>query len=314
MVSLLRRLSIYGDIWLHYLFFGTRVTPWFLEPVLVWSFALLFFLLCGPQRRAVIANLGVIRPDRSRYQILADAFRVVRHFAWTLNDFAHVQLGHEVINWEIAGRRHIEALASEPGGALILTAHMGNYEVAAPLLASHLKRPVHTVRAPEREAASQDFMARHRDSAHSDLFKAHYNEPGNMLGVELAKILQSGEIVAIQGDRILFDVSPQEAEFHDGIRWRLPRGPFALARIARVPMIPLFIIHLGWRHYRIQAHEPFVWQGDPSDRASAQAAALNWWTQCLRSVVEEHWYQWFVFEPAFSGPDEGDFTAAAEST
>jgi lauroyl/myristoyl acyltransferase len=73
-----------------------------------------------------------------------------------------------------------------------------------------------------------------------------------------------------------------------------------LAAVSRTPIVPIFIIRIGWRRYRISAGAPFVWKGDPRDKTSAQKAAADWWNTCLQAAVREHWYQWFVFEKAFS--------------
>ena len=299
MRSVLRRFNVYGDFWLRYLFFGARICPWFLEPVAAWAVGAMFFLSLKKARHAIAANLAIVRPGQTNWQYVKDTFRVIRNFGWTLTDFAHVRLGEDVIDWEIAGQQHLDPLADVKTGAIILTAHMGNYDVAAPLFARRLKRRIHTVRTPDRDPETQQYMKRRREADTSEWMTIHYNEPGGMLAVELTKLLQGGEFVAIQGDRILFDVSAQDVEFRDGIQWQLPRGPFMLALVAKVPIVPIFIIRLGWRRYRVAAGAPFEWKGDPRDRTGAQDAAARWWSQCLREAVEQHWYQWFVFERVF---------------
>ena len=105
------------------------------------------------------------------------------------------------------GQQHLDPLANAETGVIILTAHMGNYDVAAPLFARRLKRRIHTVRVPDRHAETHEFMKERRVENISEWLTVHYNEPGSMLAVELTKLLQEGEFVAIQGDRVLFDVS-----------------------------------------------------------------------------------------------------------
>lgn len=306
MRSLLSRLNVYGDFWMRYLFFGARHCPWFLEPVIAWSMGAAFFVALKKARFSVAANLAVIRPGRTLWQYVEDTFRVIQNFGWTLTDMAHVRQGHEIIDWEIVGQPYLDPLAGAGTGAIILTAHMGNYDVAAPLFARRLKRRIHIVRVPDRHAETQEFMKDRRTENLSECLTVHYNEPGGMLAVELARLLQEGELVAIQGDRVLFDVSAQPVEFRDGIEWQLPRGPFLLSLVARVPIVPVFIVRMGWRRYRVIAGEPFVWKGDPRDRAGAQDTAAKWWSACLREVVQQHWYQWFVFERVFQRPARAD--------
>jgi phosphatidylinositol dimannoside acyltransferase len=300
MGPLLRRLDIYGDFWLRLLFAGARVCPWFLEPIMAWTCGTFFFLFLKKARCAIASNLSVIRPGMSRWKYLIDTYRVIMNFGWTLTDLAHVRVGDPVIDWEIQGKEHLDALSHYSTGAVILTAHMGNYDVAAPLFGSCIGRRIHTVRAPERDERTQQYMEKKRVVGPSEWHIVHYNRPGGMLAVELTKLLQEGEFVAIQGDRILFDVSPKPMSFDSKNEWQLPRGPFLLAAIARTPIVPIFIIRIGWRRYRISAGAPFVWTGEPRDKVGAQKAAADWWNRCLQSAVREHWYQWFVFEHAFT--------------
>lgn len=300
MISHLRRLNVYGDFWLRYLYLGVRISPWFLEPALVWGYAVFFFVFCGSARRAVAANLGVIRPSDGPLRRLAGALRVIHHFAGTLADVAYQRIGRDVIDWEVAGCEHLDELKTLGTGAVVLTAHMGNYDLAAPMLARWFDRKIHIVRAPERDSESQRYMEQQRDAAHAEHFVVHYNEPGNMLAVELTKLLQAGEIVAIQGDRILFDVSAQEVPYRDDVLWRLPRGPLTIAAVASVPMVPIFIIRLGFRRYRVEIGEGVFFQHEAGKKSALQDAMAKWWSACLRGVVERHPLQWFVFEPMFT--------------
>jgi lauroyl/myristoyl acyltransferase len=304
MLSLLRRLNVYGDVWLRFLYFGARICPWYLEAALVWGYTAFFFLFCGRARRSIAGNLRVICPGAGALTRWRGAFSVVHHFAGTLTDVAHQRAGHDVLDWEVTGHQHLEELKAVGGGALVLTAHMGNYDLAAPLLARWFKRRIHIVRAPERHAGSQRYMEEQRDAAHAEHFAVHYNQPGNMLAVELTHLLRGGEIVAIQGDRVLFDVSSEELAYRDDITWQLPRGPSALAVVADVPLIPIFIIRIGWRRYRIEIGEGVLFQSAPGQRQATQQAIARWWSGKLREVVERHPLQWFVFEPMFTRKPE----------
>jgi hypothetical protein len=198
------------------------------------------------------------------------------------------------------GDVHLAILERETKGAVLLTAHMGNYDVAAPLFAERLQRPIHMVRAPEREKKSQEFQAAQHERERRAGFVVHYNEPGNMLGMDLARAIQEGGVVAIQGDRILFDVSPMEITYREGITWQIPRGPFLLALVTKALIHPVFIVRMGYRRYRVVAAAPIevVLQAD-RDKEAAQRAAAEKWNVILREVMERHWRQWFVFEPVF---------------
>jgi lauroyl/myristoyl acyltransferase len=298
--NLLRRFSAHGDFWLRYLHWGTRHCPWFLEAMYIFAFSVMFWVFLGRQRRAVAANLAVLLPGSSP---VANQFRVIRvfwNFAWSLVDQAHARHGNKCTHWEITGDEYLALLEQKKEGAVLLTAHMGNYDVAAPLFAERIQRPIHMVRAPEREKKSQEFQAAQRERELKAGFVVHYNEPGNMLGMDLARAIQEGGVVAIQGDRILFDVSPMELSYREGITWQIPRGPFLLSLVTKASIHPVFIIRMGYRRYRVLAAAPIeVPLPADRDKEAAQRMAAEKWTAVLREVMERHWRQWFVFEPVF---------------
>lgn len=307
MKNILHRFSAYGDLWMRYLHWGARHCPWFMEPVMVFGFTMMFWVVLGKARRAVARNLNVLLPGSSPLVNQVRVIRVFWNFAWSMVDQAHVRHGQKCIRWEIAGDEHLKLLEGKKEGAILLTAHMGNYDVAAPLFAERIQRPIHLVRVPERHRESQEFQQSQRAKEQSGEFVIHYNEPGNMLGMDLARALQEGGVVAIQGDRILFDVSPMQVPFEDGVQWNIPRGPFLLALVAKASIHPVFIIRMGYRRYRVVAAEPIeVRMPANRDKEQAQRDAAVEWSKVVGEVMRRHWRQWFVFEPVFeAAPAEG---------
>jgi hypothetical protein len=127
----------------------------------------------------------------------------------------------------------------------------------------------------------------------------HYNEPGSLIGATLADLMTRREVVAIQGDRILFDLAPLSLPFDSRRNWRLPKGPFVLGLVCRAPIVPVFVTRAGWRRYRLSAHPHFNWPAGRVDKTEWVEKAARWWSGLLAAQVRRYWDQWFVFEPAF---------------
>ncbi|MCW1925962.1 hypothetical protein OKA05_25610 [Luteolibacter arcticus] len=292
-----RRIGIFGDLPTRLLMRGLKVTPWFLEPVLIPPWTLLFFAVAKSQRRAVAGNLRALFPSWSAVRAWTGAYRVFLNFAFTYVDAMRCETGTGAVDWIIEGLEHFEDLKSRPAGCMVLTAHMGNYDMAAPLFSEKFGRVIHAVRAPEREPEMQ--ALREAEIAEKErlnpYFRTSFNLDGEMLGVELARYLNQGDIVAVQGDRVIFEVSPMEAEVEPGLLMRLPRGPLYLARITGAAVFPLFIVRDGWRRYRVQVHAPLELPARVRGRGEDPATPV--WAGAILSGVKEHWKQWFVFEP-----------------
>ncbi len=291
------RWTVYGDLWTRYLNWGVSQHAWYLQVIHAVLYTVFFFVLCRNQRRAVQSNLAVLRPGRSRAALLGDALAVFWNFAWAIIDTARHRVVPGEIEWEIEGGEHFEALRNEPGGAIILTAHMGSYDLAGDFFAERFGRPVHAVRAPERNPELQAMRERELSQRQTPGYGVHFNTPGSMLGLTLAQALGRGEIVAIQADRMLFDIAGMEVDWH-GLRLMLPRGPFVLARAAGCPMFPLFVIRTGRCSYRVRVEAPLercFRSSGQRDGGIRECAGL--WMERLGAVIERHRKQWFVFEP-----------------
>ena len=292
-----RRFGVFGDLPTRFLRRGLGSAPWFLEPVLVAGWTLLFFLVAGRQRRAVAGNLRALFPEWGGLRACWGALRVFHHFAAVYVDALRVETGTGGVDWAVEGLEHFEELAGRRDGCLILTAHMGNYDMAAPLFSGMFGRTVYAVRAPEREPEMRrikEAELREKEERHPE-FRTLYNEGGEMLGVELARLLREGMVVAVQGDRVVFEVSGMEAELEPGLIMTLPRGPLMLARLTGAPVYPLFILRDGWRRYRVKVMPRLEL---PDRRRGADPGAVVW-AAALHDVVRRHWREWSVFEPVF---------------
>lgn len=290
------RCGVFGDVPTRLMLHMLRVMPWFLEPVLIAFWTSVFFGIAKSQRRGVRNNLRALFPHWSRMRTTLGAWRVFFNFALTYVDAQRCETGTGAVDWAVDGLACLEDLAKRKEGCIILTAHMGNYDLAAPMFASRFNRTLYTVRAPEREPETQvlrEAEIRRREALNPN-FRTLYNQEGNLLGVELARLLNEGNIVAVQGDRVIFDVSPMVVQAEHGLAMRLPKGPLFLARATGAPCFPLFIVRDGWRRYRVIVLPQVEL---PARKRGTDDEAAKIWANTILSVVRQHWDQWYVFEP-----------------
>jgi lauroyl/myristoyl acyltransferase len=230
---------------------------------------------------------------------------VFLNFALTYVDAMRCEAGTGSVDWVVYGIDSFERLAASKEGSLVLTAHMGNYDMAAALFASNFGRTIYAVRAPERVAEMQKIKEAELKEKEREqpLFRTLYNQDGDMLGVKLARLLGEGNVVAVQGDRVVFEVSPMEVEVEPGLVMRLPRGPLFLARVSKVEVYPLFILRDGWRRYRVEVSAPL--ELPPRRRGKGEDPGAKMWASTILDVVRPNWDQWFVFEPVFRRVERG---------
>ena len=288
-----RRFAVHGVVWRQLLRWAVLNVPIWLEPAAIALWALIF-LLWGPGRRGVMRNLTAIIPGSTAIGNFFRTYRVFWNFAWTITDNVRFKELRVHPDWEFVGREHFDKLQAHPGGAIILTAHMGNYDLGAHLFAETSDRKIVMVRAPESDPDTRRYEEDLHERTAADL-KVDFSTRSSELALDLLEALRRGEIVAIQGDRVTPGIAPLPATLF-GKRTYFPAGPFALAMSARVPIHPLFIFRLGRRRYRLVAGAPFE-VVRTADRGEAFARGIETWTGELESILRCAWYQWFAFEP-----------------
>ena len=289
-----RRFLVHGVFWRQFLRWAVLNVPIWLEPAAI-ATGSLFFLLWGPGRRGVMRNLTAILPGSSVPANFLRTWRVFWNYAWTITDNVRFKELRVHPDWEFQGLEHFAKLEASTTGGIILTAHMGNYDLGAQLFAQTSERKIVMVRAPETDPDTRRYEEQlHERTAAADL-KIDFSTRATELALDLLDALRRGEIVAIQGDRVTPGIASLPATLF-GKRTYFPAGPFALAMSARVPIYPMFIFRLGRRRYRLVAGAPFE-VVRTRDRGEAFARGVEHWTRELEQILRAAWFQWFAFEP-----------------
>ncbi|HYR97342.1 MAG TPA: lysophospholipid acyltransferase family protein [Candidatus Binatus sp.] len=266
------------------------------------AIAAIIFAIAGAQRAAVLGNQRQVRGPRGRTRELWDAYRVFAEFARSVTE-AMEQWGPrprplqmQVVNGEV-----FEAALAEHRGLVVLTGHFGSWEVAARMLAG-LGRTVSMVTAHEPNPSVREFMHAVR-TRHG--FKVIYSARSVFTGLPILQALRRDEIVGMQIEPWGPMPGSHEVEFC-GRPTRFQLGPFAVARVARAPIVVVFAVRTGIRRYEIRVVDRFD-PRTPADSVAALAATVQAYERLVREVPA----QWLMFEDVWSGT-EGRSRAAQD--
>lgn len=291
------RFAVRGVFWREYLDWATINMPFYTYPVLHFFMTLFFFFFAAPARRIVLAHLAIILPGSSRAMNYLRVFRTFHNYAWTISEAAIQKLNKEEFAYEIIGAKWLDQLGGAQG-AVVLTAHMGNYDLGAALFAEKFNREIRVVRAPEPDQQTAQHLSASLEKSGEGAVKVDYNTAGAFLSFDLLNALRRGEIVSIQGDRVESGLVATAAHLF-GRPVSLPDGPFVLAQVAQAPIYPLFIARSGYRSYQIIVREPITVLRRGREREDDIAPAVTQWCRVLEQMIAERWDQWFAFAPGF---------------
>jgi lauroyl/myristoyl acyltransferase len=150
-----------------------------------------------------------------------------------------------------------------------------------------LGRPVNWVTASEPNPTVRKFVHEMR-TRHG--FNVIYSDRSILGGLPMLQALRRGELVCIQLEPWGALRGTHEITFCGG-RTRFQLGPFVLARLARSPLVPVFVVREGVRHYEVRVAGRF----EPRTPAES-IAALEAVGRIYEDLVRELPHQWLMFE------------------
>jgi len=289
------RFAVESIFWRRVIDWSVAHIPALFHRPLIWFAAFVFFFVARRARKALLKNLRLVRPKSWPVANWLRVIRVFANFGWSLTDTAAYRIVKARIRYELDGLRFLEQLASAKN-AIVLTAHMGSYDLAAGLFAQQFHRQVRMVRAPERDPLAAQHVDAALQESSGGAIGVGYSSDGTALAFDLLNALRNGEVISMQGDRVTGDVAHAPAKFL-GREIDLPNGPFVLSLVSEAPIYPLFIARTGYRQYKIVAREPIVSAPGAAARDEIIAEMMQRWAAVLQEIVRRYWPQWFAFAP-----------------
>lgn len=238
---------------------------------------------CQTVQRNLAAILGDQHPD------LANATReVFRNFGKYLVDFFRQEVvDQRFIARRVAftGREHLEQARRRGRGAILLSAHLGNYELGAAVAAT-AGYPMNAIVLNHQDPRIDRFFARRRGSTGVKPIAV------GMALREGYRCLRRNELLGIVADRDFFN---------NGIRLpflgrtiSVPKGPAIISLRTGAPIVPAFLVREEGERYRMIFESPIV--PDPSrgeepeiERMTREALGV------LERYIRQYPTQWYLF-------------------
>jgi predicted LPLAT superfamily acyltransferase len=224
---------------------------------------------------------------------LLPLYRHILSFGMSLVDrMAFLLRSKSPFTYDCINEEYITGTIAQGKGAILLGAHVGNWEVAGNLLVDRIQTPVHAIML---DAEREELQAVYRPAM--DQRRIHIipmSANGLDTVVQAMACIRKNEILALLGDRVL-DQQSERIPFL-GSPAAFPKGPFVLAALTGAPIIPVFALKKGLFHYRFVGYEPIVVKPDSEqDRDRAILQAMKTYVSILEKVTRENPFQWFNF-------------------
>lgn len=261
-------------------------------------FALLRFYFSRADRLAVLYNLKPLVEDK-RKRIEA-AKGVFVNFAYYLVDFfryskLNLKFIEKYVNFE--GLEIVDKLAAQKQGAILVTAHLGNYELGGAVMALS-GYPLSVVALPHLDLRTNNFFNNQRKKAGMQVI------PTGLSVKESIAVLKNGRFLALLGDRDFSQSGRKEKMFS---RYAyIPRGMAFLARKSQSAVVPAFFIRENKYFYRLIFEKEINFNSADFNSTSAsqenknnenfEKKIIQKYIIVLEKYLKKYPEQWYMFQ------------------
>lgn len=291
--KILGPMYVTGVFWFRLHCFGVKIIPQWIFAPFMFLFAGFFSIVLRNIRAAIASNLEAVLGPCGWAERQVRIFKTIWTFSWCLTERYERLATDRRFLIGVEGLDHWRELNASEEGFILVTAHIGAWEVGGSMLPSFQStRRVHVVREAETDPRAQEFVARLIRDRSGDSYITHFAEDPQ-LGVDLLDSLRRGEIVALQGDRPRNGGRSADISLF-GHPFPVPVGPIALARAAGVPILPVFVFRDSRKRYRCALRPP-IRVGNGASRQAEVDQALQRLAGELEWAISHRPHQWFCF-------------------
>lgn len=191
------------------------------------------------------------------------------------------------------GGTNLDKIADMGKGGILISAHIGNWEIAGQLL-NRLNSTFNILMYENESAGLKQYMDGVQKKKNVNIIAIKDGEMGHL--IELHNAFSKNELVVMHGDRFRDGVQTLEADFL-GKKAKFPAGPFIMAAKFGVPLSIVFAVKEGSSHYHFFASDPvFVKRArTPQQTEEAVKELLQKYLDEVEKMVLRYPEQWFNY-------------------
>ncbi len=171
-------------------------------------------------------------------------------------------------------------------GALLISAHIGNYEIAGHFL-TKLDVPINVLMFDGEDNQIKEYLE--EEVMQEKRFNTIYLKEDRSHLFKMAAAMRNNEFICLHGDRFLDQHDTLTTDFF-GKEARFPKGPFELAQRFDIPYVFVYAVKTSKYSYKFLTSNPKISSDKPEQ-------ILKEYVSNLEEVLKEYPYQWFNYYP-----------------
>lgn len=207
-------------------------------------------------------------------------------FGQTIIDKVAISAGlRDKFSYDFDGVDKLSQVLAEKKGGLLISAHVGNFEIAQFFL-NELEEnaPINLLTTDKEHEAIKDYLD--RISSKSQIKFILYQDDFSHI-FEIGAALSRNELICITGDRYIKQTKYLEENLL-GKKAKFPAGPFLMGQKLKVPILFVYVMKEKNLHYHLYARKVEAEDGDARSILAHYVASISW-------ILEKYPYQWFNY-------------------
>ncbi len=278
---------------LGYKIFVTLLKNFGLKPAyFILRFVALYFFIFSP---ASFRNIYKVYRHRLKFGFFKSILFVYRNyfiFGQVLLDKTATLAGfRSKFTFDFDGEEYLREMTADNSGCLLISAHLGNFEMAGHML-ERLEARVNIIMLDAEYQRIKNYLS----SITQKSFHVIAIREDNAHVYEINTALENKEILCIHGDRFLEGSKTLEIDFF-GEKARFPTGPFYLAMKYGIPVSFVFAMKEGKSHYHFYATPPksYLQQGNQVKRDEMLKTIIQDYISHVEQKLSQYPDQWFNY-------------------
>ncbi|CAN5778493.1 lipid A biosynthesis acyltransferase [soil metagenome] len=272
---------------------GYRIFVWILRSFgvlpgyFLLRFVVLYFFLCSYSSSRQLYSLYHRRLAYGRFKSLLKIYRNYYLMGQSIVDKIVVMSGiKNKFTFNFDGEENLREIASLQKGGILLSAHIGNWDIAGHLLKRLNTRINILIFDGEHEQIKQYLTSVTGEMAVNIILIK--NDLSHIY--ELSEAFKKNELVCMHADRFLEGNKTMKAAFL-GEAARFPMGPFILASTFKVPVSYVFALKESNLHYHFFASK--IKDYSHLEKGALMQQMLNDYSMEMQAKVKQYPEQWF---------------------
>jgi len=191
------------------------------------------------------------------------------------------------LTFDFDGEENLRQISEEKTGGILVSAHIGNWDIAGNFLNSRIQKEINIVMYDrEHQEIKKYFEALHTKKQMNII--PIKDDMSHIFGISNA--ISNKEFVCIHGDRFVKGSKTVTKNFL-GEDAHFPYGPFAIASKFDVPVVFVFAVKETKKHYHLFCSKPKIYRNLPDEMLNDYVAIV----ETMTKKYPEQWFNYFNF-------------------